>query len=515
VFLVNDGPASLEVKAERRVTTDGFRRAIFMFAICLALLGASRAYASEVYPGCDAPPPPSGPPGARAFYVDPKRGDKANDGSKERPWRTLAEVLDPDNRLIQTKISPKSQEAGKLPETSGITPPVKGGDIIYLMSGDHGDVFLRRAVSEQFIQVAAAPGQKPVLSTLRVSGASHWLLRGLTVRSPKPDAKAGGALVDIRDNNYHGPVDNIIFEENEVLTPDGESWSEEQWASKPRFGVLAEGRCLTVSRNHIWYVDGGLGVGGENDLVEDNLIEKFAVDGIDMTASNLILRRNTIRDGRLYPNNPAHADGIQGWTVGGATNRNVTIDSNTIIKTGDRNKSNMQGISIFDGKWDGVRIVNNVVVGNHFHGVALFGVAHALVANNTVVPSDTAATWILVRMGKDKTPSTDVVVRNNVSGSLNVEAQRAEVDHNVAQSSITLDVDGRKSAIKVGTIDGNRVYSGAFVDLQRLDIKGGVFDLRPTAKSVLFQAGSSKSAPKLDIAGKTRRDPPDIGAYAH
>ena len=28
------------------------------------------------------------------FYVDPEHGDKANDGSAARPWRSLQEVVD-------------------------------------------------------------------------------------------------------------------------------------------------------------------------------------------------------------------------------------------------------------------------------------------------------------------------------------------------------------------------------------------------------------------------------------
>ena len=52
--------------------------------------GSLRSYRPR---GCAEPITPS--VGHHSFYVDPERGDKTNDGSAEKPWRTLAEVLDP------------------------------------------------------------------------------------------------------------------------------------------------------------------------------------------------------------------------------------------------------------------------------------------------------------------------------------------------------------------------------------------------------------------------------------
>ena len=153
--------------------------------------------------------------------------------------------------------------------------------------------------------------------------------------------------------------------------------------------------------------------------MQGNLIEHFGNDGIDMIASDVTIRGNIIRYGRHSPSEPLHADGIQGWTAKDATNRNVVIDANFIMNTpsyGD----NLQGISIFDGKWDGVVVSNNVVIDNTWHGIALYGVANAVVVNNTVVPSDPQKhpTWIMIHDLKDKTPSKNVVVRNNISSQL-------------------------------------------------------------------------------------------------
>ncbi len=107
------------------------------------------------------------------------------------------------------------------------------------------------------------------------------------------------------------------------------------------------------------------------------------------------------------------------WAKKDATNTNVVIDGNVVIKTGNPEVTEMQGISIFDGKWDGLTISNNVVITNHWHGIALSGVTNARIVNNTVVAHDPKRlTWINVNYGKDKTPPRGVVVRNNIAPQL-------------------------------------------------------------------------------------------------
>ena len=77
-----------------------------------------------------------------------------------------------------------------------------------------------------------------------------------------------------------------------------------------------------------------------------------------------------------------------------------------IINKNKFEENYMQGISIFDGKWDGLTVVNNVVVTNTWHGIALYGVNNALVVNNTVVPSSprNLLLGLLSMIRKDKTP---------------------------------------------------------------------------------------------------------------
>ncbi len=79
-------------------------------------------------------------------------------------------------------------------------------------------------------------------------------------------------------------------------------------------------------------------------------------DGLNIMASNLTISHNIIRSGHHSPAEGLHADGIQGWTLKGATNRNVRIEGNFVTDLNQSNNNYMQGISIFDGKWDGVEV---------------------------------------------------------------------------------------------------------------------------------------------------------------
>ena len=76
--------------------------------------------------------------------------------------------------------SRRSSPAKKLPPNNGAT--VQPGDTVYLMTGSHGDVSLN-AANPDFITLAAAAGQTPILSSLKMEGASHWILSGLTVQA--------------------------------------------------------------------------------------------------------------------------------------------------------------------------------------------------------------------------------------------------------------------------------------------------------------------------------------------
>ncbi len=449
----------------------------------------------------------------------------SNDGSLTRPWKTLAEVVDEKNKLIATQSYPGNyQNSDHKLSDQNPSAPIKPGDIIYLMSGDHGNVEILGAINKDFITVEAARNQTPTLRSLRVNGASKWMFVGLKVQGAgdgSTNSSPGAALVEFGRNLWRGPADNIIFTSGSVSTADdSNSWEDIDWVKKPFMkGLNYSATCVTIIGNHFYNLRDALGIDGDHSLVTDNKIEYFGNDGIDLIASHVVIRNNTIINGRHSNSEPMHADGIQGWTKNGQTNTDITIERNTIIKTGDPEKTYMQGITIFDGKWNGVRILNNVVVTNHWHGISISGVVNGQIINNTVVAFDPAKhpTWIIVNKSKDGTPAQDIVVRNNITTRLVYHGDRIVVDHNIVAKMISTDVSEKLVFFsKPGSYGDHNIIDPEIYDtLVKVDNSNGKYDLRLRQNSPAVGGGNAELAPTVDITGKPRANPTDVGAYAY
>jgi hypothetical protein len=182
----------------------------------------------------------------------------------------------------------------------------------------------------------------------------------------------------------------------------------------------------------------------------------------------------------------------------GRTNIDVLISGNTIMDRVGSQITNpadgLQGITIFDSAWDGMRVENNVVVSPTWHGISLYGVQHLEIINNTVLSTSPArATWINVgpRKGEKGPIKYTTVVRNNISSLVAVrpELVGVVVDHNVITKN-------PKSVVK------------------EFDAAAGRYDLHLSKHSAAIGAGSPDSAPKTDIEDHDRGAKIDAGAYA-
>ena len=174
-------------------------------------------------------------------------------------------------------------------------------------------------------------------------------------------------------------------------------------------------------------------------MVADNTIDRFAGDGIDHSATNIIMQGNHITNGLdICGSKCIHNDAIQGWNWDdklGITNKNVVIDSNYIESQTVTNlplaTTQLEGISIFDGFWQNVSITNNVVLTSGLGGITIAGVSGLHIVNNTVmdIPLNgvsqsriywifPGATWITAGGTTHEGGTTsNVIVRNlNVQG---------------------------------------------------------------------------------------------------
>jgi parallel beta-helix repeat protein len=440
--------------------------------------------AERVPKGCAIP---SGAPPPRAFYVDPIHGEMKNDGSSEAPWRSFEEVVKAGLIATQHYAPPYRPGVAMLPQhPEGV---VQAGDVIYLRSGNHGSVDLFGAINKDFIFVEAEGGQKPILANLSLAGASKWVFRGLTIQNTKRN------LVEFLNHNFLGPTDNIIFEQNQLWSlPAVDNWTQQDWVSQGAdIGIYDQASCSTIKNNQLRNIRRGMILAGDNALVEGNVIDNFGDDAVDILASHITVRGNRITNSHdLGDGN--HNDAIQGWTEEGKTNRDTIIDGNTIISSTNPKlpfSGYLQGISVFDGIWDNIRIANNIVVTNAWHGIALFGTRRSLIVNNTVVGIDPAiTTWIGVFNMKGETkPASDTVVRNNIASRYSLGIPGIIADHNVTAAA--------------------PLNFFALFDVARAQ-----YDLHILPNSPARGAGIPELAPQSDVDGRPRKLPIDAGAYA-
>jgi parallel beta-helix repeat protein len=465
----------------------------FSVAVTLAMLlgtGCSNqtANAADVYQGCAAPPSSF----QHIFHVNPRA--LGGDGSTKSPFGNLAAAV---------KFA-------------------RGGDEILLADGNYGDLNLRGANSS-YVVIAAEPGRKPHLASLLIAGypaaPSHWAIEGMTFTGRQHGGLAPNGwqthLPEILAQN----ANNLYFAHNTVATVEGVyEWTAEV-KGVPDLVPLADGvrldnvSCASLIDNQFHNLNNAIQFGGDQKgdnghrfLVSRNKVDEFAADGIDIYGSDVIVSENLIENGHDICNTMCiHQDGIQGWAYNNLrdiTNSNVTIERNTVLASATVNPAfppdTVQGITLFDGNWSQVHIVNNTVVVNSWHGISLYGARSSEILNNTVLGTDPKrTTWISVQSKKgvvDDSGVSDVLVRNNLTPRLTIGRKGqgmagVQVDHNVL----------------IG--DPQRIF-------RRVDPAAAVFDFHLRANSPAIGAGSPNAAPSNDIDGTPRVGRIDAGAFA-
>ncbi len=216
-------------------------------------------------------------------------------------------------------------------------------------------------------------------------------------------------------------------------------WTDTDWLARTGNGISMDGTNLNVLNNTITVVDHGIGSDASNSLVSGNLIANFRGDGIRGLGDDMIYEYNTIKNS--YDVDDNHDDGFQSWSygsggVGTGVVKNVVLRGNTIINFEDPNqpfKGNMQGVGLFDGMFEDWIVENNLVITDHWHGISFYGAINCKIINNTVVDNDLAPSpdpWIMIHDHKNGTPSSGVIVRNNIATDFSFSGGVTE-DHNI------------------------------------------------------------------------------------
>ena len=439
------------------------------------------------------------------FYIDPVKGSMNGDGSSARPWSTLQAAL----------------AAGLINGANKTTGAVHAGDLIYLMTGEHGSFRVSGSAAQNtdFITIMAAPGNHPVMNLLEIDNGQNWVFSGIIFTNP--------ATIP-QNYNYYGlayfsDVKNIIFKNNILYSvPDVTDWTPQDWMSNAvGRGIYCFGSSVTITNNRISNVRYGVVMQGDNIVLNGNSIDCFSDDGIDFTSTNTMITCNTITNhyGQLADGN--HNDGIQGWIDGPSNDlHNILIDRNVVIASTNKyptiippiptgeGQDHLQGISIFDCPVKNLTATNNVISPAAYHGLTFYGLSDSVVANNTLYnQSPLYHTWIGVfSNGYNDAPSSNVYVRNNIAPMINLSNVGIVDDHNIAYLA-----DNNWSGDSSDFI----VADPATLFVKFVPATAS-FDFNLKTGSPAIGAGNPQYAPTVDVLGRTRNPSRfDIGAYAY
>jgi hypothetical protein len=530
----------------------------FSYATFLLICFAFTARAADVYTGCAVPSPTP----RHVWYIDPVHGKTqaaGGIGSQASPWNSLSAVVNPvagyqvngvNAPLLSTALYSHFNPATNKYQiwTNGTGQPIQPGDEILLMSGNYGDiaigVYNYDIANSDFVTVAAAPGQMPVLPTLYIAATSKWIFNGLKVQSL---IKSGNSnpLILIKDQGSSLPTANIVFTNMTISSQDNaEAWSKAQWVTNARSGFFASSsaggastKCISFTGPHISNVRTGTALFANQLVFSNNQIDHFGDDGIDYAASNLAITKNNIHD-NLDIGDGNHEDAMQGQIgilpPGAAVNRfqNILIDSNLIIRQTDPELSfptYLQGIDAFDSDWTNVTVTNNIVITSACWGVTFSSIHNGLIANNTVVEDglfSVPGCIASIAVG-DKThqgaSSNNTAVRNNLASRLSVYNLDSGVkaDHNVGMCCVGPEFSWYVNGViqyfgKPGTYaNGNIIDTGApkseFANFNPLTLTYNVL-LKSGAQAI---GAGTAGAPTVDIIGVARKAPYTVGAYSY
>ncbi|PPB79664.1 parallel beta helix pectate lyase-like protein [Albidovulum inexpectatum] len=376
---------------------------------------------------------------------------------------------------------------------------VKGGDRIFLLDGYHGPITIKGYKFASPVVIAPMAGAVAHVDSITVRDSSNIVFQGLKVWATSVNAGTGALIRSYPDTS------NLAFIDLDVrAVPDSGNylqWTQSEWLANQRNGLYIDGNTMTIARNRVTGIYHGIQSLADNALVEDNIVDGFSGDGLRANGDDTIVRGNKVQN--CFQINGNHADGFQSFSIGAngkpgtGTVRNMTIENNKIVEwVASRSnplRCKLQGLSMFDGMYDGFTIRNNLIVSRAYHGITMNGALNSMIVNNTVVNIDgTSDNWPWIRLSphKNGTPSQNVTVANNlVNGNkVSTNAQRGIVETN----NVIV-----------------RNHASQFVDFKGLD-----FGLsNPQAAGV--DAGDPQYAPPKDITGASRPlgKAPDAGAY--
>lgn len=428
---------------------------------------------------------------ASTFYIDPENGDISNDGSITAPWNTLEAVINA-GFIESYKYTVPYDPLNSTLVGFNINAPVTGGDTLVLLSGLHGEIFLRNYHNQQEITIVGEAGNRPILKSIKIQSGSNWNFEGVEVSSEPYGEYINSRLVFFESHGFQGPVFRITMSNCKVYSAIDPWVTAQEWLDNVSSGIFADGDSIMIENNQVENIDMGITAKGDYVTVLSNEIKNFSGDGLRLLGSYCLFENNVVKN--CYDVDDNHDDGLQSFVLDQPPFRNNIIRGNKIINFEDPDqplRGPLQGIACFDGFFINWTIENNLVVVDHWHGISLYGATDCIIVNNTVLdptPDVTPGpTWIRIEDHKNGEASSGNKVYNNISSSLHL----------------------------TGAIEGNNSALLSYTDYQNHFIDYSNYDFRLKGSSTFIDAADDLFAPAIDIDQIVRPqgDHADIGCY--
>ncbi|MEP2026209.1 MAG: putative Ig domain-containing protein [Reichenbachiella sp.] len=423
------------------------------------------------------------------YYIDPVGGNNSNDGSQSSPWASIQ------------------------------ANSIQNGDLVYLMSGNYGNVYIGNMARTEDVIFRALSGHTPVFSKLTIDNSQHLVFDGIVIDASTASLGKEEFMMTGNANTTHITVKNSTLKSADDIS----TWTKNDWYANVASGADFRGGNITFENTLITNVYHALSLRGDYSYVTNCTIDNFAGDAIRGLGSFSTYEYNTVRDCYIDDYSIQHDDGFQAYKLDGDLKiESVTLRYNKFLLFEDPitqfvidNEligTLMQGIIITDGYGDGWVVENNLVMNDQTHGITLYGARNCRIQNNTVVQhphfTDTdLVPWISCQaQNKTGQDNFNNVIRNNIAAKFTTWTFDATsiVEGNIDIDELNYnnylpyfeDYVNRDFHLKAGSL---AIDAGVNTDMAALDLDGNarVFGPSPDAGCFEYSASSDHVDPEL------------------
>jgi len=205
-----------------------------------------------------------------------------------------------------------------------------------------------------------------------------------------------------------------------------EHWQPGDWLAQARNGIELSGESCCANFNDVFNVRTGIQVRSPNGQANGNTVSHFYEDGMRALADNVTLARNHIMFAQNTNKDAIHSDAIQMWNLAARSPQEGILEGVSILHNYIWNRSDnpgsrlMQGIGCFDGVMRDAKIIGNLVMTDHFHGITLGIAQNSVIQDNFVFSTQPALRQSWIKIGTKKPTnfiSTGNVVAMNESAA--------------------------------------------------------------------------------------------------